>query len=48
MGLAATATLNAVKNDIPNVSGIIKKAEYDPKISYTTKTILLLLIIMNL
>ena len=47
-GLAATATLNAVKNDIPNVSGIIKKAEYDTKISYTKKTILLLLIIMNL
>ena len=28
-GLATTATLNAIKNEIPNVSDIVRKADYD-------------------
>ena len=28
-GLATTATLNAVKNEIPNVSDIVRKTDYD-------------------
>ena len=31
-GLATTATLNAVKNEIPNVSDIVKKTDYDAEI----------------
>ena len=29
--LNATTALNAVKNEIPNVSDIVKKAKYDAK-----------------
>ena len=31
-GLATTATLNAVKNETPNVSDIVKKTDYDAEI----------------
>ena len=31
-GLATTAILNAVKNEIPNVSDLVKKADYDAEI----------------
>ena len=31
-GLATAATLNAVKNEIPNVSDIVKKTDYDAEI----------------
>ena len=31
-GLATTAILNAVKNEIPNVSDIVKKTDYDAEI----------------
>ena len=31
-GLATTAALNAVKNEIPNVSDSVKKTNYDAKI----------------
>ena len=31
--LATTAALNVVKNEIPNFSDLVKKAEYDSKIS---------------
>ena len=32
-GLAVTAVLNVVKNEIPNVSDLVKKANDDAKIS---------------
>ena len=32
-GLATTAALNAVENKTPNASDLVKKAEYDAKIS---------------
>ena len=32
-GLAVTAALNTVKNKIPNVTHLVKKIEYDVKIS---------------
>ena len=31
-GLATTGALNAVKNEIPNVSSLVKKTNYDAKI----------------
>ena len=31
-GLATTATLNTVKNEIPNVSDIVRKTDYDAEI----------------
>ena len=31
--LATTATLTAVQNKIPNVSNLVKKTDYDTKIS---------------
>ena len=34
-GLATTATLNAVKNETPNVSDIVKKTDYDAEIPDT-------------
>ena len=46
--LAATAALTTVKNKIPNVSDLVKKADFDVKISEMEKNILLILIIINL
>ena len=44
---ATTAALNTVEYKIPDVSYLVKKAYYDPKISEMEKTSLLLLIIMS-
>ena len=43
-----TAALTAVEDKMPNVSNLVKKADYDAKISEMEKEILLLLIIINL
>ena len=32
-GLATTATLNAIKNEIVNVSDIVKKTDYDAEVA---------------
>ena len=45
--LATTAALTNVENKIPNVSDLVKKADYDAKISEIEKNISLLLIIIN-
>ena len=46
--LATTAAFTAVEMKILNVSDVVKKTDYDEKISDIEKNILLLLIIINL
>ena len=43
--LATTAALTAVEDKIPNTGDLVKKADYDTKMSEIDKNILLLLII---
>ena len=43
--LATTAALTVVEDKIPNTGDLVKKADYDTKMSETDKNILLLLII---
>ena len=47
-GLATTIALNAVKTNIPNVSDLVKKTNYDAKISALRVNISPHLIIINL
>ena len=44
-GLATTSVLNTVENKIPIVSDLIKKTDYDAKISQTSRLNILLLLI---
>ena len=45
--LGTTAALTTVENKIPNVSDLVKKADYDAKIWKMVKNILLLLFIIS-
>ena len=45
--LATTAAFTTVENKIPNFSDLVKKSDYDAKISEMQKNILVLLIIIS-
>ena len=46
--LATTATLTAVENKIPNISNLVKKTDYNPKINEIEKKIMIMINILLL